>query len=126
MGMDNTTTEATPEPNEPKFELETIPMPMGDRVLVRRDEAETMSEGGILLPTAAQTKPKQGHVLAIGPGRVLDSGERSEMDVGVGDHVWFSSYAGTDLNGLEEESGFVIMRVDDILAIDQKAPNGAF
>ena len=115
--MDTTTTEdAVCE----IVNTDALPMPCNDRILVKRDDAQAVSEGGILLPENAQTKPKQGVVLAVGPGRVLDSGDRSAMDVTVGDHVWFSSYAGTDLNGLEEQSGFVVMRMDDILCIDQK------
>jgi chaperonin GroES len=101
------------------FELESIPMPIEDRILVQRDLAISKTDGGIIIPDVAITKPKRGRVLATGPGRMLENGTRGEMEIGVGDHVWFSSYAGTDLNGLEDECGFVVMRVGDVLCVDQ-------
>ncbi len=119
--MENNTAQATEVPerlaDNPEFHLEEIPQPLGSKVLVRRDEAAEKTLGGILLPEAAQTKPKRGRVMAVGPGRVLEDGSRAPMDIEAGDHVWFSSYAGTDLAGVEAESGFVIMDIDDILAV---------
>jgi chaperonin GroES len=89
--------------------------PLGDRVLVQRVEAEEKTAGGILLPDSAKEKPKEGRVISVGDGKVLDSGERSKLSVKKGDRVLFSSYAGTEvkLGGVE----YLIMREEDILAI---------
>lgn len=89
--------------------------PLGDRVLVQRVEAEDKTAGGILLPESAKEKPKEGKVISIGDGKLLDSGERSTFSVKVGDRVLFSSYAGTDVKIQGEE--YMIMREDDILGI---------
>ena len=89
--------------------------PLGDRVLVQRVEAEEKTAGGILLPDSAKEKPKEGKVISVGDGKVLDNGERSKLSVKKGDRVLFSSYAGTEvkLSGVE----YLIMREEDILAI---------
>ncbi|MDP6113401.1 MAG: co-chaperone GroES [Planctomycetota bacterium] len=89
--------------------------PLGDRILVQRVEAEEKTAGGIVLPDAAKEKPKEGEVIALGAGRVLDNGETVEFQVAKGDRVIFSSYAGTEvkLNGDE----FLIMREEDVLGI---------
>ena len=89
--------------------------PLGDRVLVQRTEAEEVTAGGILLPESAKEKPKEGLIIAIGEGRLLDNGERSTFSVKKGDRVLFTSYAGTDvkLGGNE----YLIMREEDILGI---------
>ena len=89
--------------------------PLGDRVLVKRAEAEERTAGGILLPESAKDKPKEGSVIAIGEGRTLDSGEKSKFAVKVGDRVLFSAYAGTEVKYQGEE--FLIMREEDILGI---------
>ncbi len=89
--------------------------PLGDRVLVQRVEAEDKTAGGILLPESAKEKPKEGKVIAIGEGRMLDNGERSTFSVKEGDTVLFSSYAGTEVKYQGEE--YMIMREDDILGI---------
>ena len=68
--------------------------PLGDKLLVRRSEEEETTAGGIVLPGSAAEKPSQGEVLAIGPGRVLDSGEKVDVPVSVGDTVVFGQYAG--------------------------------
>ena len=70
--------------------------PLGDKLLVRRSEEEETTAGGIVLPGSAAEKPSQGEVLAIGPGRVLDSGEKVEVPVSVGDTVVFGQYAGSN------------------------------
>ncbi len=88
--------------------------PLGNRVLVKRSEAE-MTKGGILLPDSAQEKPKQGDVLAVGPGKMQDDGTVTKMEIKTGDRVLFSSFAGSEINSDEEE--FLIMSEDDVLAI---------
>ena len=71
--------------------------PLDDRVVVRPGEAEETTAGGIVLPDAAKEKPQRGTVLAVGPGRLLDSGERSAIGVEVGDEILFGKYGGTDI-----------------------------
>lgn len=88
--------------------------PLGNRLLVKRSEAE-MSKGGILLPDSAQEKPKQGEVLSTGPGNMQDDGTLSLMAVKTGDKVLFGAFAGTEVSIDEEE--FLIMSEDDILAV---------
>ncbi|MEZ5978635.1 MAG: co-chaperone GroES [Planctomycetota bacterium] len=89
--------------------------PLSDRVLVQRVEAEEKTAGGILLPESAKEKPKEGRVIAIGDGKLLDNGNRSTFAVKVGDRVLFSSYAGTEVK--YEGNEYLIMREDDILGI---------
>ena len=69
--------------------------PLHDRVVVRRIEEDAMSAGGIVLPDTASEKPSQGEVLAVGPGKVDDDGDRRELDVAVGDKIIFGQYAGS-------------------------------
>lgn len=89
--------------------------PLGDRVLVQRVEAEEMTAGGILLPESAKEKPKEGIVISIGEGRLLDNGQRSTFAVKKGDRILFSAYAGTEVKYSGDE--YLIMREDDILGI---------
>lgn len=89
--------------------------PLGDKVLVKRVEAEETTAGGIVLPDTAREKPKRGVVQAVGDGRLLDSGERSELQVKKGDEVLFSSYAGTEIKVSGEE--LLIIDEGEILAI---------
>jgi chaperonin GroES len=89
--------------------------PLGDRVVIEREESEAKTSGGILLPDSAQDKPARGCVVSLGNGRLLDDGTRSEMQVKVGDRVIFSSYAGETFKVGEEE--LLLMREDDILAV---------
>jgi chaperonin GroES len=88
--------------------------PLDDRVVVEPMDAEEMTAGGIVLPDSAKEKPQRGKVVAVGPGRLLDSGERCAVSVKVGDHVLFGKYGGTDLevNGRDIK----ILRESDILA----------
>ena len=88
--------------------------PLDDRIVVEPVEAEQMTAGGIVLPDSAQEKPQRGIVVAAGPGRLLDSGERGELSVAVGDEVIYGKYAGSDfeLDGREVK----ILRETDILA----------
>ena len=88
--------------------------PLDDRVVVEPMEAEETTAGGIVLPGAAQEKPQRGTILAVGPGRLLDSGERGELSLSVGDEVIFGKYGGSDIevDGTEVK----ILRESDILA----------
>jgi chaperonin GroES len=90
--------------------------PLHDRVLVRRKEEETTSSGGIVLPNAAQEKPNQGDVIAVGSGRVLDNGSVRPLDVKVGDTVVFGKYAGSDTVDFEGEE-LIILSESDIKAV---------
>ncbi len=89
--------------------------PLGDRVVVKPLAREEVTKSGIVLPDTAKEKPQQGEVLAVGPGRVLDSGERVNMDVKAGDRVLFAKYAGTEFR--LEEDDLLILSEKDILAI---------
>lgn len=90
--------------------------PLGNRVLVERAKAQT-SKGGILLPDSAQEKPKEGKVIAVGPGARNDQGKIEPMHIKVGDKVLFSSYSGTNVKINENEEDFLILKEDDILGI---------
>jgi chaperonin GroES len=89
--------------------------PLGDRILVERLEAEEKTAGGIVLPDSAQEKPKEGRVISVGSGKVLDSGERSNFQVKKGDRIIFASYAGTDVS--VDSTDYLVMREEDVLAI---------
>jgi len=89
--------------------------PLGDRIVVKRLEAEEKTAGGIVLPEAAKEKPKQGEVVAVGPGRLNDDGETVALQVKKGDRIVFSSYAGTEVTLGDEE--YLIMREEDVLGI---------
>jgi chaperonin GroES len=91
---------------------------LDDRVLVKRDEAEEKTAGGIVLPDTAKEKPQRGKVIAAGPGKVLDSGKRGDMSVKVGDEVYYGKYAGTEIKIEGEE--YVILKESDVLAIIEK------
>jgi chaperonin GroES len=88
--------------------------PLDDRVVVEPVEAEEKTAGGILLPDTAQQKPQRGKIVAVGPGRVRDNGERSALSVKVGDEVLYGKYSGNDveINGKELK----ILRESDLLA----------
>ena len=89
--------------------------PLGDRVLVKRVEAEEKTAGGILLPDSAQEKPKEGKVISLGEGKQLEDGSRTTFSVKKNDRVLFTSYAGTDVKIDGQE--YLIMREDDILGV---------
>ncbi len=89
--------------------------PLHDRVVVRRQEEETTSAGGIVLPGSAAEKPTQGEVIAVGKGRILQSGEVQPMDVKVGDQVLFGQYAGNTVKIGGEE--LLIMSESDIMGV---------
>jgi chaperonin GroES len=90
-------------------------VPLNDKILVERLEAEEKTTGGILLPDTAKEKPKQGKVLSVGEGKRLDSGKRAAFQVKVGDHVLFTSYAGNEVTVDGKE--YLIMTEDDVLAV---------
>jgi chaperonin GroES len=92
-------------------------VPLNDKVLVKRLEAEEKTVGGILLPDTAKEKPRQGKVLSVGEGRRLEDGTRAPLQVKVGDQVLFSSYAGNEVTVDGEE--YLLMSEEDILAIVQ-------
>jgi chaperonin GroES len=89
--------------------------PLHDRVIVRRVEEEKMSSGGIVIPDNAAEKPIRGEVLAVGNGKILDTGEQRPLDVKTGDKVLFGKYSGTEVKVDDEE--LLVMREDDIMAI---------
>ena len=88
--------------------------PLDERVVVEPVEAEETTAGGIVLPDTAKEKPQRGTVLAVGPGRLMDNGNRSELSVAVGDEVIYGKYAGTDIE--LEGRDVKILRESDILA----------
>ena len=88
--------------------------PLGDRVVIKKLEAESTTQSGIVLTGTAKEQPQEAKVMAVGPGAVVD-GKRVEMDVKVGDKILYSKYAGTDVKVAGEE--YIILRQDDILAI---------
>jgi len=89
--------------------------PIRDHVLVRPSEAEARTRGGIVLPDAAQKKPMEGEVLAVGSGKLLDSGKRVPVSVKVGDIVVYSKYAGTEVAVKNEK--LMMLEEDSILAV---------
>ncbi len=90
-------------------------VPLNDKVLIERVEASDKTPGGIILPDTAKEKPKQGKVLALGEGKLLEDGKRVPFQVKVGDVVLFSSYAGNEVNIDGKE--YLVMSEDDILAV---------
>ena len=89
--------------------------PLHDRVIVKRQEEERTTAGGIVIPDSATEKPSMGEILAAGNGKVTDSGDVRALDVKVGDKVYFGKYSGTEIKVDGEE--LLIMREDDIIAI---------
>jgi len=89
--------------------------PLNDKIVVKRVEAEEKTKGGIVLPDAAKEKPKEGVVMSLGNGKLLDSGERAKFQVKEKDRVIFSSYAGTEIKIEGQE--YLILNEDDVLAV---------
>jgi chaperonin GroES len=89
--------------------------PLGDRVVVQREESEEKTPGGIVLPDTAKKRPSRGVVVCVGPGRMLEDGTRAPMQINVGDRVLFSAYAGDDFKIGDQE--LVLLREEDILAV---------
>jgi chaperonin GroES len=90
-------------------------VPLNDKILVERLEADDKTSGGIILPDAAKEKPKQGKILSIGEGKPLENGKRATFQVKAGDRVLFSSYAGNEIT--HEGKEYLIMTEDDVLAV---------
>ena len=91
--------------------------PLGDRVVIKRVEAEETTKSGIVLPGASKEKPQEAEVIAVGPGGVVD-GKEIKMEVKVGDRVLFSKYSGNEIKFDGEE--LIILRQNDILAVIEK------
>ncbi len=89
--------------------------PLGEKILLKRLEAEGKTAGGILLPETAKEKPKQGRIIALGDGKLLENGERARFQVKNGDKVLFSSYGSTEVKIDGDE--YLLMSEDDILAV---------
>ena len=93
--------------------------PLHDRIVIKRLEEERISAGGIVIPDNATEKPMRGEVLAVGPGKLLENGQRSSMDVKSGDTVLFGKYSGTEVKVNDDE--LVVMREDDIMGVVEEA-----
>jgi chaperonin GroES len=89
--------------------------PLNDRLLVKRLEEEAKTSGGIIIPDSAKEKPAEGEVIAVGPGKLNDKGDRVALQVKEGDRVLFSKYGGTDVK--IDGNDYLIMREDDILGV---------
>ena len=89
--------------------------PLHDRVLLKRIEDKESVKGGIIIPDTAKEKPMEGEVISVGPGKIMEDGKRSPMDLKAGDRVLFGKYAGTEIKIDDEE--YVIMREEEILAV---------
>jgi chaperonin GroES len=94
--------------------------PLHDRIVVEAAAKEEKTAGGIILPDNAQEKPQRGKVLAVGPGKRLDSGQLSAMDVKVGDTVLYSKYGGTEVT--VGGTDYIILRADDVLGVIENEP----
>ncbi len=92
-------------------------VPLYDKIIIERLDAVSVSKGGIVLPDSAKEKPKQGKVIAVGKGKVTDTGARGVMSVKKGDTVLFTSYAGTEVK--EDGKEYLIMSESDVLAVVQ-------
>lgn len=94
--------------------------PLHDRIIVEAAAKEERSAGGIILPDSAQEKPQRGTVLAVGPGKRLDSGQLAAIDINVGDIVLYGKYGGTEVSVGGKD--YVILRADDVLAVTTAEP----
>ena len=92
--------------------------PLEDRIVVQAVEAETTTASGIVIPDTAKEKPQEGTVIAVGPGRVDDNGNRVPIDVSVGDVVLYSKYGGTEVKYAGEE--YLVLSARDVLAVIEK------
>ncbi|AIE87595.1 co-chaperone GroES [Fimbriimonas ginsengisoli] len=97
--------------------------PLHDRIIVEAAAKEEKSAGGIILPDTAQEKPQRGKVLAVGPGKRLDSGQLAPVGINVGDTVLYGKYGGTEVK--VDGQDLVILRADDVLAVLENEPVGA-
>jgi chaperonin GroES len=92
--------------------------PLDDRVVIKQSEAEEKSAGGIILPDAAKEKPQRGKIIAVGPGKMLDSGKRGEMNVKKGEEVLYAKYSGNEIE--IDGDKYVILHEGDILGVIEK------
>ncbi len=92
--------------------------PLEDRIVVQANEAETTTASGLVIPDTAKEKPQEGTVLAVGPGRIDDSGNRITLDVNVGDVVLYSKYGGTEIRYSGED--YLVLSARDVLAVIEK------
>lgn len=99
----------------PNVQTQSVLDPLLDRVVIKAEEGDEMSKGGIYLPDSAKEKPTRGRVLSVGSGPILDNGDRAPMDVRPGDRVFFSKYSGHEVE--HEGEQLVICRIGDILAV---------
>jgi chaperonin GroES len=92
--------------------------PIGDKIIVEPEKEEEKTKSGIVLPDTAKEKPQKGKVIAVGPGKILDNGQRSPMEIKEGDTVIYSKYAGTEIKIDDKE--YLILSDRDILAVLEK------
>lgn len=93
--------------------------PLGDRIVIKPGEAEDVTKGGIVLPDSAKKRPREGEVLAVGPGKLLDNGQRAPLEISVGDVVIYTEYGGTEITVGDED--YVILDEGSVLAISTDA-----
>jgi chaperonin GroES len=105
-------------PTTTKAAAKTTVRPLGDRILVQAAPREEMTSSGLYLPDTAQEKPQEAIVIAVGPGKLLDNGQRIAIDLKPGDRVLFAKYSGTEIKQGTEE--YLILRESDILAVVQE------
>lgn len=96
--------------------------PLNDRIIVRRTEEQEQMRGGLYIPDTAKEKPQEGEVLAVGNGKLLETGQRISIDIKPGDRVLFGKYAGTEIK-LDGED-YLILREDDVLGVIETAAKG--
>ena len=94
--------------------------PLGDRIVIRRFEAQEKTTGGIILPDSAKNKPQKGKVLHVGPGRLLKDGSRRELQVKEGDTVLFTNWAGDEFKEKSSGETILVMHEEDVLAVVEK------
>jgi len=92
--------------------------PLHDRVIVKREEEERKTPGGIVIPDTAAEKPIRGKVVAVGKGKILENGNVRALDIKVGDHILFGKYSGTEVKVDGEE--YLVMREEDVMAVIEK------
>lgn len=92
--------------------------PLDDRIVVEQHEAEEVTAGGIVLPDQAKEKPTRGTCVAVGPGKLLESGNRGPLSVKIGDDVLYGKYSGTEIDF--DQKKFTVLREGDVLAIIEK------
>jgi chaperonin GroES len=91
--------------------------PLGDRIIVRRQESQEKTTGGILLPDSAKNKPQKGTVLAVGPGKIAKDGKRLNLQLKEGDKILFTSWAGDEFKENRTKDEILVMREEDVLAV---------